>query len=88
MLTIRLANDRITLNEEDIHILKLNDKVEWIGNKAFDDAEMFNTDLVDSQSQNSSERLYKENEARGKSLMVQGRADAAGIAAIIRARRG
>jgi len=78
----------VPLRDEDIRVLKLNDKAEWIENKAWDDADMFNTDLVEHQSENPTERSYKGNEAHGKSLLLQGRADAKGIAEIIRARRG
>jgi len=49
---------------------------------------MFNTDLVGGRVENPTERLYKGNEAHGRSLLLQGRADAKGIAEIIRARRG
>jgi hypothetical protein len=68
--------------------LNLVEKVSWIENKAFDDAEMFNTDLVERQIHTPVERLYKGNQAHGRSTVVQGNADAEGIAAIMRARRG
>jgi hypothetical protein len=78
----------VPLTGEDDRALTLIDRAEWVENKAFDDAQMFNTDLVDRQTQDPTERLYKHNEARGRSVVVQGKADAEGIAAIIRARRG
>lgn len=74
--------------DEDFQVTNLTDRVEWIGNQAFDDADMLNTDLVNLQVQNSTERLYKHNEAHGRSIVIQGRADAEQIAAIIQARRG
>ena len=83
-----LGNGTVPLRDEDIRALKLNDKAEWIKNKAYEDADMFNTDLVDGRVENQTERLYKGNEAHGKSFVLQGRADAKGIVEIIRARRG
>jgi len=82
------GNGTVPLTDDDIRSLKLNDKAEWIENKAYEDAEMFNTDLVECQVKNPTERLYKGNEAHGKSLLVQGRADGKAVADIIRARRG
>jgi hypothetical protein len=84
---IVLDDSIVSLTSEDIQALKFVDKVEWVKNKAFDDAQMFNTDLVERQAQTPTERLYKLNEAHGRSVVVQGKADAEGIAAIIRARR-
>jgi hypothetical protein len=82
------GNGTVPLRDDDIPALKLNDKAEWIDNKAYEDAEIFNTDLVEGQAEIPTERLYKGNEAHGKSFLLQGRADAKGIAEIIRARRG
>ena len=84
----KLDNGRIPPSDEVIRTLKLHDKAEWIENKAFDEATMFNSDLVNFSVENSSERLYQGNEAHGKSLSVQGRVDAKGVVEIIRARRG
>jgi hypothetical protein len=62
--------------------------VSWIDNEAFDDADMFNTDLVERQTYAPTERLYKGNKAHGRSTVLQGKADAQGIAAILQAKRG
>ena len=62
-------------------------KVKWIENKAFDEAELFNTDLVNSPVQYVSEKLNKCNEAHGKAFVVRSRRGAKGIAEIIRARQ-
>ncbi|KAI9777723.1 MAG: hypothetical protein M1816_004602 [Peltula sp. TS41687] len=85
---LNVGDGMVPLTDEDVQALKLIDKVEWVENKAFDDAQMFNTDLIERQTQNPAGRLYRLNEAHGGSVVVQGKADAEVIAAIIRARRG
>ncbi|KAF1955559.1 hypothetical protein CC80DRAFT_493040 [Byssothecium circinans] len=80
--------DRIPLTDQDVRALNLVDRVSWVDNEAFEDADMFNTNLVDRQVYAPTERLYKGNKAHGRSTVLQGNADAAGIAAILRAKRG
>jgi hypothetical protein len=75
------------LTNEDIKTLNLIDKVSWIDNKAFDDADMFNADIVEWQTKAPTERLYQGTEAHGRSTVFQGYADAEGIAAILQAKR-
>jgi hypothetical protein len=87
MLTIK-GNGTVPLTEEDVQTLILVNKVSWVGNEAFDEADLFQADLVERQNNTPKERLYKNNKAHGKSMAFQGEADAEGIAAMIRARRG
>lgn len=86
MLT-RKGNITVPLAAEDIRALELVDKVSWIGNEAFDDASMFNSDLVEQQIHVPTDRVYRANRAHGTSTVVQGRIDAAGVAAILQAKR-
>ncbi|KAF2621735.1 hypothetical protein BU25DRAFT_415930 [Macroventuria anomochaeta] len=81
------GNDTVPLTAEDVRALDLVDKVSWTDNEAFDDADMFNTDLVERQIHAPTERLYQGNKAHGRSTVLQGNADAAGIAAILQAKR-
>jgi hypothetical protein len=63
------------------------DEVSWIENEAFDDAVMFNSDLVEWQVHAPTERVYKGNKMHGTSTGVNGRADAASVVAILQAKR-
>lgn len=86
MLIVK-GNGTVPLTAEDVRALNLVDKVLWIDNEVFDDANMFNTDLVERQIHTSTERTYQSNRAHGRSTVVQGRADAAGLVAILQAKR-
>jgi hypothetical protein len=86
MLTL-IGNDMEPLAAEDIKALDLVDKVSWVDNEAFDDADMFNTDLVERQIHTPTERLYQGTKAHGRATVLQGNADAAGIVAILQAKR-
>ena len=86
MLTVK-GDSTVPLTAGDIRALDLVDKVSWINNEAFDDADIFQTDLVERQIHVPIERLYQGNTAHGRTTVVQGYADAAGIAAILRAKR-
>jgi hypothetical protein len=83
-----IGNDTVHLAADDVRTLDVVDKVSWIDNEAFDEADLFNTDLVERQIYAPTERLYQGNKAHGRSTVLQGNADAAGIAAILRAKRG
>ena len=87
MLTIQ-GNGTVPLTSEDVRALNLIDKVSWIGNEGFDDANVFNTDLVERQIYTSKNRTYTGNNGHGRSLIVNGKTDAEGVVAILRARRG
>ena len=86
MLT-NIDNDMVHLAAEDVRTLNIVDKVSWIDNEAFNEADVFNTDLVERQIHTPTERLYQGNKAHGRSTVLQGNADAAGIVAILRAKR-
>jgi hypothetical protein len=86
ILTVQ-DSDTVPLTAEDVRALDLVDEVSWIDNEAFDDADMFNTDLVERQIHAPTKRLYKGNKGHGRSMIHQGRADAAGVVAILQARR-
>jgi hypothetical protein len=58
MLTIQ-GNGTVPLTGEDARNLNLMDKMLWIENEASDDAELFNTDLVERQIHTPVEREYK-----------------------------
>jgi hypothetical protein len=87
MLTLQ-ANGTVHLSDEDVLALNLLDKVSWIENQGFDDANVFNTDLVERQAQKRRDRTYQRNNAHGRSMVINGMSDAEGVAAILRARRG
>lgn len=87
MLTVQ-GNGTVLLTTEDVIALGLVDKVSWIGNEAFDNSNIFQSDLVERQIHAPTERLYQGNKAHGRSMVLQGNADAAGIAAILRAKSG
>jgi hypothetical protein len=87
MLTIQ-GSGTVPLTSEDIRALNLIDKVSWIGNEGFDDANVFNIDLVERQIYTPQDRIYNGNNAHGRSMVFNGRTDAEGVAAILRARRG
>jgi hypothetical protein len=86
MLTIK-GNNTVPLTADDIKALNFVDKTLWTDNEAFDDANMFNSDLVERQIHAPTERVYKGNKAHGTSTVVQGHADAAAVAAILKAKR-
>jgi hypothetical protein len=80
------GNDTVPLTAEDINALNFVDKVSWINNEAFDDATVFNSDLVERQIHAPTEREYKGNKAHGTSTVVNGRSDAASVVAILQAK--
>lgn len=86
MLTVE-ANSTVPLTAEDIKALNFADKVSWIDNEAFDDAVIFNSDLVERQSHAPTEREYKKNKAHGTATVVNGHSDAASVVAILQAKR-
>ena len=82
-----IGNGTVPFTAEDIKALDLVDKVSWVNNEAFDDADMFNTDLVERQIHTPTERLYQGTKAHGRSTVLQGKADAASVVAILQAKR-
>jgi hypothetical protein len=82
-----IGNGTVPFTAEDIKALDLVDKVSWVNSEAFDDADMFNTDLVERQLHTPTERLYQGTKAHGRSTVLQGNADAASIVAILQAKR-
>jgi hypothetical protein len=86
MLTVE-GNSTVPLTAEDIKALNFVDKVSWIDNEAFDDADMFNSDLVERQIHAPTERVYKGNKVHGTSTGVNGHSDAASVVAILQAKR-
>jgi hypothetical protein len=86
MLTVE-GDDTVPLSAEEVKALNFVDKVSWVDNEAFDDANVFNSDLVERQIHAPTERLYKGNKAHGTSTVVQGHADAAAVVAILQAKR-
>jgi len=86
VLTIE-ANSTVPLTTENVKALNFVDKVSWIDNEAFDDANVFNSDLVERQIHAPAEREYKGNKAHGTSTVVNGHSDAASVVAILQAKR-
>ena len=86
-MLIAQGSGTVSLTAEDVKELNFVDKVSWIDNETFDDANMFNTDLVERQIHTSTERVYQGNKAYGRSTVVQGRTDSASIVAILQAKR-
>jgi hypothetical protein len=86
VLTVE-ANSTVSLTAEDNKALNFVDKVSWNNNEAFDDANVFNSDLVERQIQASTEREYTKNKAHGTSTVVNGHSDAASVVAILQAKR-
>jgi hypothetical protein len=85
MLTVE-GNTTVPLTPEDIKALNFVDKVSWINNEAFDDANVFNGDLVERQVYARTERVYEGNNGRGRGMVVNGNSDAASVVAILQAR--
>jgi hypothetical protein len=81
------GNSTVPLTAEDIRALNLVDKVSWIDNEAFDDASVFNSDLVERQVRAPTERVFQGNKAHGTAMVVNGRSDAASVVAILQAKR-
>lgn len=81
------GNDTVPLTAEEVQALNFVDKVSWVDNEAFDDASLFNSDLVERQIHGPTERLYESNKAHGRSTVIQGRADAASVVAILEAKQ-
>jgi hypothetical protein len=86
VLTVE-ANCTVPLTAEDIKALNFVDKVSWINNEAFDDANVFNSDLVERQIHAPTERKYIGGKAHGTATVVNGHADAASVVAILQAKR-
>jgi hypothetical protein len=86
MLSVK-GNDTVPLTAEDINALNFVDKVSWINNEAFDDATVFNSDLVERQIHAPTQRKYIGNKAHGTSTVVNGHSDAASVVAILQAKR-
>ena len=86
LLTVQ-GDDTVPLTAEEVQALNFVDKVSWVDNEAFDDANLFNSDLVERQIHGPTERLYESNKAHGRSTVVQGRADAASVVAILEAKQ-
>jgi hypothetical protein len=86
MLTVQ-DDDTVPLTAEEVQALNFVDKVSWVDNEAYDDASLFQSDLVERQMHASTERLYTGNKAHGRSTVVQGRADAASVVAILGAKQ-
>ena len=81
------ANSTVPLTTEDVKALNCVDKVSWINNEAFEDANVFNSDLVERQIHAPTEREYRGNKAHGTSTVVNGHSDAASVVAILQAKR-
>ena len=81
------GDNTLPLTAEEVEALNFVDKVSWVDNEAFDDANVFNSDLVERQIHAPTERLYKGNKAHGRSTVVQGRADTASVVAILKAKQ-
>lgn len=81
------GNSTVPLTAEDVKALNFVDKVSWIDNEAFDDADMFNSDLVERKLHAPTERVYKGNKVHGTSTGVNGYVDAASVVAILQAKR-
>jgi hypothetical protein len=86
ILTVQDSN-RVPLTAGDTRALDIVDEVSWIDNEVYDNADMFNTDLVEWQIHVPTTRLYKGNKGHGRSMVHQGRADATGVVAILQAKR-
>jgi hypothetical protein len=82
------GNGTVPLTNEELRALNLPEKVSWIDNEAFDDGNMFNSDVVERQNHIPVERLYQGNKIHGRSMGLNGNVDAEGIATILRARKG
>jgi hypothetical protein len=52
--------------------------------RGFDDANVFNTDLVEHQIRTPTERIYKGNIIRGRSMALNGRTNAEGSETVYR----
>ena len=85
MLTIK-GNTTIPLTTEDIKALNSVDKLLYIKNEAFDDANVFNGDLVERQVHVPTERKYEANNGHGRGTVVNGNSDAASVVAILQAK--
>jgi len=81
------GNSTVPLKVEDIKALNFVDKVSWTDNEAFDDANVFNSDLVERQIYAPTEREYTGNKAHGRAMVVNGYSDAASVVAILQAKR-
>jgi hypothetical protein len=85
MLTIE-GNTTVPLTTEDIKALNSVGKVLWIKNEAFDDANVFNGDLVERQVHAPTERKFEANNGHGRGTVVNGNSDAASVVAILQAK--
>lgn len=81
------GNSTVPLTADDIKAMNLVDRVSWINNEAFDDASVFNSDLVEQQVGAPTERVFQGNKAHGTAMVVNGRSDAASVVAILQAKR-
>jgi hypothetical protein len=87
VLTVE-GSSTVPLTAEDVKALSFTDKVSWIDNEAFDDSDMFNSDLVERQIYAPTERIYQGNKVHGRSRGFNGRSDAASVVAILQTKRG
>lgn len=67
----RESDNTVPLTAEEVQGINYVDKVSWIDNEAFDDASLFESDLVERQIHASTERLYKGNKAHGRGTVMQ-----------------
>jgi hypothetical protein len=86
MLTVE-GSSTVPLTAGDIKALSFVDKVSWIDNESFDDAYMFNSDLVERQIHAPTERVYQGNKMHGRSKGFNGYLDTASVVEILQARR-
>jgi hypothetical protein len=80
------GSDTVPLTAEDIRALTFVDKVSWINNQAFDDANVFNGDLVERQGHAPTERKYIGNDGHQRGTVVNANMDAASVVAILQAK--
>ncbi|KAF3029133.1 hypothetical protein E8E12_000333 [Didymella heteroderae] len=60
------GDNTVSLTAEEVKAMNFVDKVSWVDNEAFDDATLFESDLVERQIHAPTERLYKGNKAHGR----------------------
>jgi hypothetical protein len=85
MLTVE-GNTTVPITAEDIKALNFVDKVSWINCQAFDDANIFNGDLVERQVHAPTERKFIGNDGHERGTVVNGNSDAASVVAILQAK--
>jgi len=63
------------------------DERSYIGNVTFDQAQMINGDVGTTMWRNAAKIEYRNNEARGNSMQVNGRMDSQSFQALLAARK-